>query len=39
MNAIELDASDRHRITYHEFDPQSDKLVICFADQGGGMAA
>ena len=34
---IDIDSSDEHRITYHEFNPQSEKIIICFARQGGGM--
>lgn len=37
MSILELDASEYHRITYHENNPQSDKLLICFSSQGGGM--
>lgn len=37
MTERELDVSDNHRITLHTFDPRSDKLLICFAPQGGGM--
>ena len=37
MNTYELESTDLHRITYHEINPSSSKLVICFAYQGGGL--
>lgn len=36
MKSIELDKSETHRITYHEHDPSSDRIVLCFGFDGHG---
>ncbi|MTH80345.1 hypothetical protein [Paracoccus aestuariivivens] len=39
MPEMQLNVSDFHKITYHKFRSDCDKLVVCFSPQGGGMGS